>query len=63
MPPRKYCGTFDDHKEHTIFDEPYDEHWWIRRKLRRENLTLAGKRGGMGSRRESEKSSNDTKNT
>ncbi len=21
-----------------IFDEPYDPHWWIRRKLRREQL-------------------------
>jgi DnaJ homologue, subfamily C, member 28, conserved domain len=23
----------------AIFDEPYDPHWWIRRKLRREQLT------------------------
>jgi hypothetical protein len=22
----------------AIFDEPYDPHWWIRRKLRREQL-------------------------
>jgi hypothetical protein len=24
---------------HPIFDEPYDPHWWIRRKLQRESLT------------------------
>lgn len=23
---------------HPIFDEPYDPHWWIRRKLAREQL-------------------------
>jgi hypothetical protein len=23
----------------AIFDEPYDPHWWIRRKLKREQLT------------------------
>ena len=23
---------------HPIFDEPYDPHWWIRRKLERESL-------------------------
>jgi Domain of unknown function (DUF1992) len=23
----------------AIFDEPYDPHWWIRRKLKREGLT------------------------
>ena len=23
----------------AIFDEPYDPHWWIRRKLQREQLT------------------------
>jgi hypothetical protein len=23
----------------AIFDEPYDPHWWLRRKLRREQLT------------------------
>jgi len=22
----------------AIFDEPYDPHWWIRRKLKREDL-------------------------
>jgi hypothetical protein len=22
----------------AIFDEPYDPHWWIRRKLKREEL-------------------------
>ena len=27
-------------KPATIFDEPYDPHWWIRRKLKREELTL-----------------------
>jgi hypothetical protein len=25
----------------AILDEPYDPHWWIRRKLRRECLTKA----------------------
>jgi hypothetical protein len=24
----------------AIFDEPYDPQWWIRRKLKRESLTL-----------------------
>jgi len=24
----------------AIFDEPYDPHWWIRRKLRREALQI-----------------------
>ena len=27
-------------KPAAIFDEPYDPHWWIRRKLKREELTL-----------------------
>jgi len=27
-------------KPAAIFDEPYDPHWWIRRKLRRESLTV-----------------------
>jgi hypothetical protein len=26
-------------KPAAIFDEPYDPHWWIRRKLTREQLT------------------------
>lgn len=25
----------------AIFDEPYDPHWWIRRKLKREDLSAA----------------------
>ena len=25
----------------AIFDEPYDPHWWIRRKLKREQLLEA----------------------
>jgi hypothetical protein len=25
----------------AIFDEPYDPHWWIRRKLKREQLPPA----------------------
>lgn len=37
------AGEFDDlpgyGKPTAIFDEPYDPHWWIRRKLQRENLT------------------------
>jgi hypothetical protein len=24
----------------AIFDEPYDPHWWIRRKLKREQLLV-----------------------
>jgi hypothetical protein len=24
----------------AIFDEPYDPHWWIRRKLKREQLQI-----------------------
>ncbi|MBI2825100.1 MAG: DUF1992 domain-containing protein [Planctomycetia bacterium] len=27
-------------KPHPIFDEPYDEHWWIRRKLAREKMSV-----------------------
>ena len=37
------AGEFDNlsgfGKQATIFDEPYDRHWWIRRKLKREQLT------------------------
>jgi hypothetical protein len=37
------AGEFDNlpgfGKSAVIFDEPYDPHWWIRRKLRREQLT------------------------
>jgi hypothetical protein len=25
----------------AIFDEPYDPHWWIRRKLNREQLQIS----------------------
>jgi hypothetical protein len=36
------AGEFDNlpglGKPAAIFDEPYDPHWWIRRKLRREQL-------------------------
>jgi hypothetical protein len=36
-------GDFDNlpglGKPATIFDEPYDPYWWIRRKLKRELLT------------------------
>jgi hypothetical protein len=36
------AGEFDDlpglGKPAAIFDEPYDPHWWIRRKLQREQL-------------------------
>jgi hypothetical protein len=28
----------------AIFDEPYDPHWWIRRKLKRERLQVRGAR-------------------
>lgn len=35
-------GMFDDlpglGKPHPVFDEPYDPHWWIRRKLAAEAL-------------------------
>jgi hypothetical protein len=30
-------------KPAAIFDEPYDPHWWIRRKLGRENLRSSSK--------------------
>jgi hypothetical protein len=37
------AGEFDDlpglGRPAAIFDEPYDPHWWIRRKLRREQLS------------------------
>lgn len=37
------AGDFDNlpglGKPAAICDEPYDPFWWIRRKLRRENLT------------------------
>ena len=36
------AGEFDNlpglGRPAAIFDEPYDQHWWIRRKLRREEL-------------------------
>jgi hypothetical protein len=36
------AGEFDNlpdfAKPSPIFDEPYDPHWWIRRKLRREEM-------------------------
>jgi hypothetical protein len=36
------AGEFDNlpglGKPAGIFDEPYDPHWWIRRKLKREQL-------------------------
>ena len=36
------AGEFDNlpglGKPAAIFDEPYDPHWWIRRKLEREQL-------------------------
>ena len=36
------AGEFEDlpglGKPHPIFDEEYDPHWWIRRKLAREGL-------------------------
>jgi hypothetical protein len=36
------AGEFDNlpdlGKPAAIFDEPYDPHWWIRRKLQREQL-------------------------
>jgi hypothetical protein len=36
------AGEFDNlpglGKPAAIFDEPYDPHWWIRRKLKRESL-------------------------
>ncbi|MEX2307680.1 MAG: DnaJ family domain-containing protein [Pirellulales bacterium] len=36
------AGEFDDlarfGKPAAIFDEPYDPHWWIRRKLAREGM-------------------------
>ena len=36
------AGEFDNlpglGKPAVIFDEPYDPHWWIRRKLKREEL-------------------------
>ncbi len=38
------AGEFDDlaglGKPAAIFDEPYDPHLWIRRKLKRENLAV-----------------------
>jgi len=37
------AGEFDNlpgfGKPAAICDEPYDPHWWIRRKLKREQLT------------------------
>jgi hypothetical protein len=37
------AGEFDNlpglGKPAAIFDELYDPHWWIRRKLKRESLT------------------------
>ncbi len=33
-------------RPHPIFDEPYDPHWWVRRKLAREGL---GGAAGIGS--------------
>ncbi|HVT28328.1 MAG TPA: DUF1992 domain-containing protein [Lacipirellulaceae bacterium] len=42
------AGEFDNlpgfGKPSAIIDEPYDPHWWIRRKLRREQL-IAEKHG------------------
>jgi DnaJ homologue, subfamily C, member 28, conserved domain len=39
------AGEFDNlpgfGKPAAIFDEPYDPHWWIRRKLQREQLTIS----------------------
>ena len=39
------AGEFDNltgfGKPADIMDEPYDPHWWIRRKLRREQLNIA----------------------
>jgi hypothetical protein len=36
------AGEFDNlpgfGKPAAIFDEPYDPHWWIRRKLKREGI-------------------------
>lgn len=36
------AGEFDNlpgfGKPAAIMDEPYDQYWWIRRKLKRENL-------------------------
>jgi hypothetical protein len=38
------AGEFDNlpglGKPAAIFDEPYDPHWWIRRKLKREQLLV-----------------------
>lgn len=39
------AGDFDNlpgfGKPSSIIDEPYDPHWWIRRKLRQERLVIA----------------------
>jgi DnaJ-like protein len=39
------AGEFDNlpgfGKPAVIFDELYDPHWWIRRKLQREQLTIS----------------------
>lgn len=38
------AGEFDNlpgvGKPCPLIDEPYDPYWWIRRKLRRENLQM-----------------------
>ena len=44
--PPQAAGQFDNlpgfGKPHPIFDEEYDPHWWIRRKLAHEGLTGRG---------------------
>lgn len=38
------AGEFDNlpgfGKPSALCDEPYDPHWWLRRKLRREHLSV-----------------------
>lgn len=43
-------------KPAAIFDEPYDPHWWIRRKLQRESLAIDPQSSGLTT-----KSAKDTK--
>lgn len=36
----QFCNLPGLGQPHPIFDEPYDPHWWLRRKLDREGLKI-----------------------
>lgn len=35
----QFCNLPGLGQPHPIFDEPYDPHWWLRRKMKREGLS------------------------